>query len=127
MPVALAGLVAAAPGDAPRDALTVLVSDPSGARGTPSSSYELRCEPVGGTHPEAAAACDRLDGFGRGGSDPFAPVPEGQLCTQIYGGPATARVVGTWHGRPVDASFNRRNGCEISRWRQLVPVLPDLG
>ncbi|WP_329456723.1 SSI family serine proteinase inhibitor [Streptomyces sp. NBC_01497] len=140
--LALAGLAAAAPGAsaAPggpvRDALIVVVSDPSGVpSGVPSevpdsvasTTYELRCAPAGGTHPDAAAACERLDGIGTDGRDPFAPVPAGQLCTQIYGGPATAHVTGVWHGRAVDATFDRRNGCEIARWRQLVPVLPDLG
>jgi hypothetical protein len=134
VPVALAGLLSAAPGasavsDAPwRDALTVVVSDPAGVRGGgPSTAYELRCGPTGGTHPDAAAACDRLDAIVSDGRDPFAPVPAGQLCTQIYGGPATAHVTGTWRGRAVDATFDRRNGCEIARWRQLVPVLPEVG
>ncbi|WP_441349409.1 hypothetical protein [Streptomyces sp. 8L] len=54
-------------------------------------------------------------------------MPAGRLCTQIYGGPETAHVTGVWHGRVVDATFDRRNGCEITRWRQLVPLLPDLG
>jgi hypothetical protein len=44
-----------------------------------------------------------------------------------YGGPATARITGTWHGRPVDATYKRTDGCEISRWQGLVPVLPATG
>jgi hypothetical protein len=38
---------------------------------------------------------------------------------------ATARVTGTWQGRQVDATFDRSNGCEISRWQTLEPVLPN--
>lgn len=49
------------------------------------------------------------------------------MCTMQYGGPATARVTGTWAGRPVDATYERGNGCEIARWDAMVPVLPELG
>ena len=59
------------------------------------------------------------------GQDPFAPVPEDQMCTQQMGGPATAHVTGTWQGGSVDATFSRTNGCEISRWQTLEPVLPN--
>jgi hypothetical protein len=44
----------------------------------------------------------------------------------IYGGPATAHVTGTWAGRPVDTTYDRGNGCAISRWNGMVPLLPDL-
>ncbi|WP_199809972.1 SSI family serine proteinase inhibitor [Streptomyces sp. NRRL F-5126] len=132
VPLALAGLVALAPGASaatpgaePATALTVTVSDPSGS--VPSATYELRCAPAGGTHPRAAEACDRLGVLDRDGADPFAPVPAGRMCTQIYGGPATAHITGTWRGRAVDAAFDRRNGCETARWHALVPVLPSLG
>jgi hypothetical protein len=46
------------------------------------------------------------------------------MCTQNYGGPETARIVGTWAGRPVDARFSKRNGCEIGRWWTLTGLLP---
>ncbi|WP_338698247.1 SSI family serine proteinase inhibitor [Streptomyces sp. Q6] len=103
------------------DRLTISVADSgTGNDGT----RELDCGPAGGSHPEPAAACDRLDELTAGGQDPFAPVPAGTYCTMQYGGSATAHVTGTWHGRPVDASYKLTDGCEISRWRQLVPVLP---
>jgi hypothetical protein len=50
----------------------------------------------------------------------FAPVPPGQVCTQIYGGPQQARVTGTLGGRRVSARFRRTNGCEIARWNRLA-------
>ncbi|MER6911387.1 SSI family serine proteinase inhibitor [Streptomyces sp. NPDC000594] len=105
-----------------QDRLTVVVD----GTGDPRSDgrYELACEPVGGTHPEREAACARLAELAREGQDPFAPVPEGRMCTQQAGGPATARVTGNWRGRPVDAVFSRTDGCEISRWQILEPVLP---
>ncbi|WP_274560397.1 SSI family serine proteinase inhibitor [Streptomyces spiramyceticus] len=89
-----------------------------------NGTYELKCGPTGGTHPDAQGACDRLDELTGQGKDPFAPVPGGQMCTQQHGGDATARITGTWRGRNVDATFNRGDGCETSRWMGMEPVLP---
>ncbi|MFF3643038.1 SSI family serine proteinase inhibitor [Streptomyces sp. NPDC002564] len=106
---------------APIDRLTVTVAH-SGGSG--DGTYVLECHPTGGTHPDAAAACARLEEVTVYGTDPFAPVPSDAMCTMQYGGPATAHVTGTWQGRPVDATYDRSNGCEISRWNGLAPVLP---
>ncbi|MFD4525052.1 SSI family serine proteinase inhibitor [Streptomyces sp. NPDC058470] len=106
-----------------RDRLTVTVHDAgSGADGT----YDLQCHPDGGSHPDVSGACGALDRGARWGKDPFAPVSPGTMCTMQYGGPATAHVTGTWAGRPVDARFDRGDGCQISRWNALTPLLPDL-
>jgi hypothetical protein len=105
----------------PPDRLTVAVSESGSAY---DGTFKLECDPPGGTHPQAKRACARLDQLGRNGGDPFAPVATRRVCTMVYGGPATARVTGTWHGRQVDATFRRSNGCEISRWQELEPVLP---
>lgn len=102
------------------DHLTVTVTGDPGAQGT----YTLECHPAGGSHPRRQQACDRLDSVTTWGKDPFAAVPKGEVCTTIYGGPATAHITGSWAGRPVDATYNRANGCEISRWDNLLPVLP---
>jgi hypothetical protein len=103
------------------DRLTVTVHD---AGGGADGTFELECHPAGGNHPAAAEACDRLDRMTTWGKDTFAPTPPDSLCTMQYGGPATARVTGTWAGRPVDARYDRSDGCEISRWNALVPLLP---
>lgn len=84
---------------------------------------QLSCEPTGGDHPRAAEACDRLAAAERDGADPFAKPAPDEMCTFIYGGPQTATVVGTWNGTDVDAKFSRTNGCEISRWDAIEPVL----
>jgi hypothetical protein len=105
------------------DHLTVTVRD--AGEGT-DGTYELRCHPGSGSHPDAEEACAALDRGARWGKDTFAPVPPGGFCTMQYGGPATAHVTGTWAGRPVDATYDRSDGCEIARWDRLVPVLPDL-
>ncbi|MEU9732464.1 SSI family serine proteinase inhibitor [Streptomyces sp. NPDC048002] len=104
------------------DRLTVTVRNAGEADGR----YELYCHPGAGDHPDVDGACAALDRGTTWGKDTFAPVPEGSFCTMQYGGPATAHVTGTWAGRPVDARFDRGDGCEIARWDRLVPVLPDL-
>ncbi|MGW4238748.1 SSI family serine proteinase inhibitor [Streptomyces sp. NPDC004749] len=109
-------------GGAPKDRLTVTVRG-SGDRAA-DGTYELTCGPTGGSHPRAAAACDRLAKLAGEKRDPFAPVAKDAMCTMIDGGPATAKVTGTWRGRAVNASFDRTNGCEISRWQAVEPVLP---
>ncbi|MEU8029908.1 SSI family serine proteinase inhibitor [Streptomyces sp. NPDC049099] len=119
-----AGPSAVRPGDRSGDHLTVVVRQAGSGR---DGRYELSCHPAGGSHPDAAEACRVLDERTRWGRDLFAPVPPGTLCTMIYGGPATARVTGTWAGRRVDAGYDRSNGCEIGRWDGLVPLLPKLG
>ncbi|MEU2116540.1 SSI family serine proteinase inhibitor [Streptomyces sp. NPDC016459] len=107
----------------PPDTLTVTVAE-SGHREA-DGTFELTCaDKPGGNHPARAKACARLDQLAEAGGDPFLPVPEDQICTQIYGGSAVAHITGTWQGRTVDARFSRADGCEIDRWENLEPVLP---
>jgi hypothetical protein len=89
------------------------------ARADPKK-WTLRCEPPGGTLPRPGRACSTLL-LNRGA---LRPVPPGTACTQIYGGPQEALVTGTVRGKRVWARFNRRNGCEISRWSRLAPLFP---
>ncbi|MGQ4415529.1 SSI family serine proteinase inhibitor [Streptomyces sp. SAS_269] len=114
----------ARPEDETGDHLTVVVRH--AGRGL-DGTYEVSCHPPGGNHPDAAGACRALDANTQWGQDTFAPVAPDSVCTMLYGGPATARVTGTWAGRPVDAAYDRGNGCEIERWDRMVPLLPDLG
>ncbi|MEV6582210.1 SSI family serine proteinase inhibitor [Streptomyces sp. NPDC051582] len=104
------------------DRLTIAVS----ATGNPRANgeYLLECNPVGGNHPEAEGACERLDVLAKQDKDPFAPAAKRQICTMQDGGPATAHITGTWQGHKVDATFRRTDGCEIARWNNLEPVLP---
>lgn len=83
----------------------------------------LTCDPTGGNHPRAEQACASLAAASQRGVDPFAAPPKDQICTFIYGGPQTADVQGTWKGAPVAASFSRTDGCQISRWDSIEPVL----
>jgi hypothetical protein len=52
-----------------------------------------------------------------------APDPR-RACTQIYGGPETARIRGTIEGREVDRRLSRTNGCEIADWDRVAQLLP---
>ncbi|SEL91383.1 Subtilisin inhibitor-like [Blastococcus sp. DSM 46786] len=89
--------------------------------GTPPETWTLTCGArVGGTHPQAEAACTHLAGM----SEPFAPLPEDLVCTEQYGGPQTAHVTGRWNGEPVDLQLSRVDGCRISQWDSLGPLLP---
>jgi hypothetical protein len=121
-PAASAAPSPAAPPSLEGDRLTVTLREAgNGADGT----YEVTCRPSGGSHRDPAGACQALERNTRWGTDPFAPVPGGSVCTMQYGGPATAHVTGVWAGRPVDARFDRSNGCEIERWNRFVPLLPE--
>ena len=89
--------------------------------GTEPESWTLTC--VGnasGSHPEAEAACTHLAGM----ADPFAPLPADRICTEQYGGPQTAHVIGRWQGQPVDLQLSRVDGCAITQWDSLVPLVP---
>jgi len=99
-------------------ALTVVLDDGNGTQQT----WELACSAEGeitGDHPDAQNACAAIEAA----KDPWAPVPKDMACTMIYGGPQTATVKGSWKGVEVDASYNRTDGCEISRWERVAPLL----
>jgi hypothetical protein len=120
---ALAACATGSAGTSQETSLTVTYwSDGTSAEDPRRST--LRCRPAGGTLPRPAVACRRL---AEGGPKLFAPVPRSAVCTQIYGGPQTARVVGKVEGRRIWASFSRTNGCQISRWDRVSPWLLPAG
>lgn len=92
----------------------------NGPASSAATTWVLHCNPSRGSLPRAARACNRLDSAG---VRVFAPVPEGTMCTQIYGGPQTAVVEGTVAGRRVEAQFSRENGCQVARWNRVSPWL----
>ena len=89
-----------------------------------SITWTLRCNPARGSLPRPARACARL---AAGGARLFARLPRNIVCTEIYGGPQRARVVGTVNGRRIFATFARSNGCEIDRWQRISPWLVPAG
>jgi len=90
-----------------------------GGSEAPTKMWTLEC-PDGGTLPHPNAACAKLATM----DDPFAPVPKDKACTQIFGGPEVADVTGTFKGKPVNAHFDKGNGCEIERWNRVEFLFP---
>jgi hypothetical protein len=89
--------------------------------GTESRTWTLSClGVVEGNHPDAEAACAQL----RTLEDPFPSIPADAVCTEQFGGPQTARVSGRWQVEPVDLELSRIDGCHISQWNALVPLVP---
>lgn len=72
---------------------------------------------------DAAAACDAVDEAKDRLLTLSDPDREPEMCTEIYGGPDKATITGTIDGEPVDAEVSRHNGCGISDWDRLVPLL----
>jgi hypothetical protein len=112
---ASSGASAAPSQAAAKVSVIVEVTPRSGAK---VERWTLRCEPTGGTHPDAAAACHALLTATR----PFAPIPRGVMCPMIVTGEQTATIKGTWFGTPVDATFSQLSGCAAVRWRELGQV-----
>jgi len=92
-----------------------LVVDGDGDGAQPPKEVSVRCEAA-----EDSALCKGVAALE---PEQFEPTPTMTACTQQYGGPETAVVTGTLRGEPIDARFSREQGCEISRWEAVVPVL----
>jgi subtilisin inhibitor-like len=90
-----------------------------GGSEAPTKLWTLDC-PSGGTLPQPERACAKLAVL----KDPFAPVPKDKACTQVFGGPEEAEVTGTFRGDPVNAHFDKGNGCEIARWNSVKFLFP---
>jgi hypothetical protein len=114
-PASAAG-AAGQPAAGTRPAAVSLVIKVTGPPGAPPQRWTLRCDPVGGTHPEAAKACRVL----LHAKNPFAPPPRGAMCP-ISAGARTATVKGTWFGHPVDAIFIQ-NGCGLPHWANIRQI-----
>ncbi len=112
------------PGSTPAPTGTTKLQITVRPRGTGKSAprhvYTLRCRPAGGTLPQAARACGQLGKI----QNPFAPVPRDTACTQIYGGPQEAVVIGVYGGKSVRTTFTRTDGCQIARWNRVRFLFP---
>jgi hypothetical protein len=97
-------------GGAPTVDLVISVTTPQGNRET-----RLQCDADGGSR-----RCD----IARRLADFLAEEPpRDRVCTEIYGGPETARVRGTIGERRIDRRFSKTNGCEIADWERAEPLL----
>jgi len=93
--------------------------DRDGPQG-PNAAKELRVTCGEGDASAACRAAERLK------PGDFSPVPDNVACTEIFGGPQTARISGTLRGERVSATFSRINGCEINRWETVAPLLAEV-
>jgi hypothetical protein len=107
-----------------RTAATDLAIVASDGRGT-TNSARVRCngkpqaDGFGGRNAaDLCRAAARLERFLVSEPDPR------RACTQIYGGPETARVSGTIDGSRVDRRFSRTDGCRISDWERAATLIP---
>ena len=77
--------------------------------GKTGRTVTLRCEPAGGTHPNAAQACNDV---AKSNGD-LKAMPAGtnpRACFMIYN-PVTVTAQGDWHGQPVNFSHQYPNSC----------------
>ncbi|GAA4000932.1 hypothetical protein GCM10022247_21880 [Allokutzneria multivorans] len=71
----------------------------------------LTCQPHGGTHPNATAACaDLQQAHGN-----FANLPgaKDKSCTMEYN-PVDVKALGTWRGAPVEFNRHFGNPCTVN-------------
>ena len=122
--LALAVLLVASCGGGSQDvaapAVTALVVEVRDGSARPVDRLSLSCDRPGGSHPDPARACA---GLARE-RQPFAAPPPDAACTQVYGGPQTATVRGTYRGEPVTLHLSRADGCRTAQWDRLGALLP---
>ena len=93
---------------------------PTGVSGD-SVVWRLQCEPTGGDHPDAAAACAALTSV----KDPFGKLAPPPRCKEIPGSsPEVAVLEGEFRGRHVRSRFDRSSACVSGRWDRIAPVFP---
>jgi hypothetical protein len=102
--------------------LSIIASDGHGE----TKRARLRCnggakQAVGFGDRSAANLClsaKRLERF-------LAREPDRRrACTQIYGGPETARIAGTIGSSVVNRRFSRNDGCAIADWQHAAALIP---
>jgi len=93
-----------------------LVIEVTSHPGAKPQRWTLRCDPVGGTHPDARAACRALEHT----KNPFTSTRPNMMCPAAADS-RTATIRGTWFGHPVNATYTE-NGCELLRWHRIWQV-----
>ncbi|WP_078868158.1 SSI family serine proteinase inhibitor [Streptomyces sp. NRRL F-5727] len=92
----------------PVPATTALSPDGTAPAAPSARTVTLHCDPAGGDHPRAEAACADLDATrGRVERD------SDTACTLLYD-PVEVRAEGVWHGRPVSFARQYGNTCELN-------------
>jgi hypothetical protein len=81
--------------------------------------WTLGCDPPSGDLPDPDAACAGLAEL----MDPWSPVPDDVVCAEIFGGPQTLKVTGSFGAEVIDATFTRTNACETERFDRIAAPL----
>ena len=79
--------------------------------------WTLRCDPVGGTAPNAAATCKALSSI----KQAFDPAAHPVMCPMIMADAGRATVTGIYFGQRIHESVVD-GGCDLSRWGKLKQV-----
>jgi hypothetical protein len=80
--------------------------------------WSLRCDPGGGTMPDAAAACRLL----ATDATILHPVRATHImCRTITTGVRTFTITGTWYGTRLHEVV-ADGGCNLRRWSQLAQI-----
>jgi hypothetical protein len=104
----------AATNPASKATLEVVESVPGGQ----PRHWTLRCDPAGGSMPDAAAACQLI------ATDATILHPmraTGIMCPMILANARTFTITGTWHGTMVRQIIHD-GGCDLRRWNRLVQI-----
>lgn len=84
--------------------------------GAPQKIALLSCDPAGGSHPQAGAACDELRAVGGNfeqlGTSGVGPSPR-PVCTMEYR-PVTVSAHGRWEGHSVEFEKTFSNSCMLN-------------
>ena len=109
----------AMPNPYPVAALSITITHPEAA----VVSYDVVCQRDDATPICVALAADPVR------SRLINGVPADRVCTEIYGGPDLAHIVGTYDRVAVETMVDRTNGCGIDDWdRVLAGILrPAIG
>ena len=108
LPFTAAGAANAQPDTAQVEiSLVLMVVSPDGS----ARSTVLECYPsVGGSHPDAASACQELGAVG-GAFDSLSADPQ-SACPAVYA-PVSASAFGVWCGRQVSWERTFSNSCVL--------------
>ena len=91
----------------------------SGRPGHPGVHGSLRCEPTGGTVPDAATACRVLLGMKH---SPVAPVSKFVICPMIMASDGQIVLTGRWFGKAVHRVVED-GGCDLTLFGVLAKIL----
>lgn len=107
---------AAAPAGSPAPAKVSLDIKVTGGSGG-AHHWTLQCDPVGGSHPNAAAACAIL----LKAKDPFVALQKGIMCPNIPVNAPMAEVSGIYFGQHVHTTITQ-GGCDGARWAKIGQI-----